>query len=257
MSARQRARLSQNAAIEASNSTKESDSEEEVVNTARKPAFVFSASNSDNDSDEEDDKKEESPEDDFINEHDNFDELGVTPDDAVVSKSRERNSNFSKKKKEATLKSVGAEKEGDPDGMSFEELSKLICNSEMTLMASPLLQKEKDTSTDPTKMLAGLLKVDIKGLDIDSIMKRRFGGMAVNDLPVAAQAGGGGVQQRRFAAAVASAEKTRARMAKLSNKVTQYYVLYAFVLYCTVLYCTVMCCIVMCCVVLYCIDRIG
>ena len=225
MSARQRARLSQNAAIEAADLAEESDSEEEEANIARKPTFAFSDSDSDSgtDNDKEDGDKDQSPEDDFVKDEDDFDDSEVNRDDAIVSKPRERNSNFCKKKKDATVKSISAEREGDPDGMSFEELSKLICNSEMSLLESPLLQRERETSVDPTKMLTALLKVDVKALDIDSIMKRRFGGMAVNELPVAVQPGGGGVQQRRFAAAVASADKARARMAKLSNKVILYF----------------------------------
>ena len=219
MSARQRARLSQNAAIEAADLAEESDSGEEEANIARKPAFAFSDSDSGSEVDdvEEDGGKDQSPEDDFLKEDEDLDE--INRDDAVVSKTRERNSNFCKKKRDVTVKSVSADRESDADGMSFEELSKLICNSEMSLVESPLLQRERENSVDPNKMLTALLKVDVKALDIDSIMKRRFGGMAVNELPVAVQAGGGGVQQRRFAAAVASADKARARMAKLSNKV--------------------------------------
>ena len=219
MSARQRARLSQNAAIEAADLAEKSDSEEEEVIIARKPAFAFSDSDSGSEADdvEEDGGKDQSPEDDFLKEDDDLDE--INRDDAVVSKTRERNSNFWKKKKDVTVKSISADREGGADGMSFEELSKLICNSEMSLVESPLLQRERENSVDPNKMLTALLKVDVKALDIDSIMKRRFGGMAVNELPVAVQAGGGGAQQRRFAAAVAGADKARARMAKLSNKV--------------------------------------
>ena len=227
MSARQRARLSQIAVPEKVLQQEGSESEDEEESTVRKPAFVFDNSDSDSDSSSDSEgpssvvEKEAGPEDDFVTEEDSDDKLGADLVDESSKKTvpRERNSNFARKKKEVAVKSVNTEKEkgGDPDGMSFDELSELICNSEASLLSSTLLEKEKGGPIDPDAVISNLFKVDVKGLDIDAIMKKRFGGMAVDEMPAAAQQGG--AQQRRFAAAVANTEKARARIAKLSNKV--------------------------------------
>lgn len=216
MSARQRARLTQQAAIDAAvaEEVEESSESEEDERVVRKPAFAFSDS-------ESDEEKEEVPEDD--EEEEDKEHSSDTPIEEEAVKIRERG--FSKKKKDtAKNEKESSSKEGSlreregAEGMSLEELSLLINNSEVTILKSTLLDKEKDNAADPLKALSTLLKVDIKGLDIDSIMKRRFGGMAVNEMPAAAHAGGG-AHERRFAAAVAQTDKARARIAKLSNKV--------------------------------------
>ena len=195
-----------------------SDSEEEEVTTVRKPAFVFDDSDAD-DSDADDDNKAAVTAAAAAEvRHDDEEES-----DEELNKN-ERKRNFNKKKKksdEAHAVTTNNEKDSNFEAISIEEFSKLI--SAMEVDSSLTAVDEKVKSGDARHHLSEvstLLNVDIRGLDIDSIMRRRFGGMAVNELPedmVAAAAGG--AQRRRFAAAVAGNEKVKARIAKLSNKV--------------------------------------
>lgn len=219
MSARQRARLSQQSAAESKTLDESSESDEETEDI-RKPAFVFDDSD-DNDSEDDSDvkqTKDEPPEGTGEEEQDDIDDDDKKDFDGI----RERNSNFKKKKKNDTNSTVGTnQKDNDYAEISMEEFSKLISSSDINALNGFGEEKERPLSTGVNE-ISILLKVDVRGLDIDSIMKRRFGGIAVNELPEGAGAGpaGGGAQRRRFAAAVAGAEKARARIAKLSNKVS-------------------------------------
>lgn len=219
MSARQRARLSQQTAAESEtlNDTSESDEEAEVV---RKPAFVFDDSDDDDSQDDNDDVQVKEQVIEEIGDEELDDQADENKKDCDGI--RERNSNFKKKKKnDMNAAAANNQKDCDFAAISIEEFSKLISNSEVGVSNSLGDEKEKTYATGLSNECSTLLKVDVRGLDIDSIMKRRFGGMAVNELPEGAGAGaaGGGAQRRRFAAAVAGAEKARARIAKLSNKV--------------------------------------
>ena len=212
MSARHRARLSQLPAIPAATLDDDSESEEEDVRENRKPGFVFDDSDEESEADES--EVEESPDPTEEVEPEQSEEVTDEPDTI-----RERNSNF-KKKKRAEINTTNVERAGDFEAISIEELSALISSAEMKVSSDPANGDEKDNSTANVDHLTALLRVDVKGLDIDSIMRRRFGGMAVNELPEAGGIGGGGAQRRRFAAAVNGAETARARIAKLSNKVS-------------------------------------
>lgn len=217
MSARQRSRLSQQASADTKPLSESSDSEVEEVTTLRKPAFVFDDSDAD-DSDADDDNEAAVTAAATEAKHDDEEES-----DEELNKN-ERKRNFNKKKKksdEAHAVTTNNEKDSNFEAISIEEFSKLISAVEVDSSFTAIDEKVK--SVDASHQLSEvstLLNVDIRGLDIDSIMRRRFGGMAVNELPedmVAAAAGG--AQRRRFAAAVAGNEKVRARIAKLSNKV--------------------------------------
>ena len=220
MSARQRSRLSQQASADTKPLIESSDSDSEEVTTVRKPAFVFDDSDAD-DSDADDDN-----------------EASVTAAAAAATEAKhddeeesdeelnknERKRNFNKKKKksdEAHAVTTNNEKDSNFEAISIEEFSKLISAVEVNSSLTAVDEKVKSgDARHHLSEVSTLLNVDIRGLDIDSIMRRRFGGMAVNELPedmVAAAAGG--AQRRRFAAAVAGNEKVRARIAKLSNKV--------------------------------------
>lgn len=219
MSARQRARLSQQTAAESKTLDESSESDEETEDI-RKPAFVFDDSDDNDSEDDSDDKqtKDELPEGAGEEEHDDSDDDDKKDFDGI----RERNSNFKKKKKnDANSTAATNQKDNAYAEISMEEFSKLISSSDINALNGLGDEKERPLATGLNE-ISTLLKVDVRGLDIDSIMKRRFGGMAVNELPEGAGAGpaGGGAQRRRFAAAVAGAEKARARIAKLSNKVS-------------------------------------
>ena len=216
MSARHRARLSQQPAIPAETLDDDPESEEEDIRENRKPAFVFD--DSDEESEEDESEVEESP--DPTEEPEQAGEEVDEPEKKEVDTIRERNSNF-KKKKRNEVNTTNVEKAGDFEAISIEELSALISSAEMKVSSDPANGDEKDDRTATVDHLSAVLRVDVKGLDIDSIMRRRFGGMAVNELPEAGGGGGGGgAQRRRFAAAVNGAETARARIAKLSNKVS-------------------------------------
>lgn len=217
MSARQRSRLSQQASAETKPLSESSDSEEEVT-TVRKPAFVFDDSDAD-DSDADDDN-EAAVTAAAEAKHDDEEES-----DEELNKN-ERKRNFNKKKKksdEAHAVTTNNEKDSNFEAISIEEFSKLISAVEVDSSLTAIDEKVKSGDVrHHLSEVSTLLNVDIRGLDIDSIMRRRFGGMAVNELPeemAAAAAVAGGAQRRRFAAAVAGNEKVRARIAKLSNKV--------------------------------------
>ena len=111
MSARQRARLTQAVAIEEEEVEESSEEEEERI--VRKPAFVFSDSD-DSDSEEEKEKKEERPEDDDVPVQSTIGTDAVSDNDEEedeveeVVKVRERNSNFTKKKKDNAAKGTYA-----------------------------------------------------------------------------------------------------------------------------------------------------
>lgn len=222
MSARQRARLSQQTAAESKPLDESSDSDEETEDI-RKPVFVFDDSDEDS-SDKDDDGKQVK---DRPNEETGEEQLDDSEDDDKKDFDgiRERNSNFKKKKKSDVNSTVASnQKDCDYAEISMEEFSKLISSSDINASNGLGEEKERTLSAGLSDEISTLLKVDVRGLDIDSIMKRRFGGMAVNELPEGGGAGGGpaggGAQRRRFAAAVAGAEKARARIAKLSNKVS-------------------------------------
>jgi hypothetical protein len=221
MSARQRARLSQQTAAESKTLDESSESEEETEDI-RKPAFVFDDSDDDDDSEDDNDGKQ-------VKDQTNENIDGEQPDDSDdddkkdIDGIRERNSNFKKKKKNDVNPAAATnQKDCDYSEISMEEFSKLISSSDVGASSGLGEEKERAFSAGLSNEISTLLKVDVRGLDIDSIMKRRFGGMAVNEMPEGAGAGpaGGGAQRRRFAAAVAGAEKARVRIAKLSNKVS-------------------------------------
>jgi hypothetical protein len=217
MSARQRSRLSQQASAETKPLNESSDSEEEEVTTVRKPAFVFD--DSDVDDSDADDDNEAAVTAAAEAKHDDEEES-----DEELNKN-ERKRNFNKKKKkidEAHAVTTSNEKDSNFEAISIEEFSKLISAVEVDSSLTAVDEKVKSgDARHHLSEVSTLLNVDIRGLDIDSIMRRRFGGMAVNELPedMVAAAAAGGAQRRRFAAAVAGNEKVRARIAKLSNKV--------------------------------------
>ena len=217
MSARHRARLSQLPAIPAETLDDGSESEEEEVRENRKPAFVFDDSDDESGADES--EVEESPDPTEEVGPDESEEVTDEPEMKESDTIRERNSNF-KKKKRAEVNTTNVERVGDFEAISIEEISALISSAEMKVSSDPANGDEKDSGNVIVDHVSSLLRVDVKGLDIDSIMRRRFGGMAVNELPEAGGIGGGNAQRRRFAAAVNGAETARARIAKLSNKVS-------------------------------------
>jgi hypothetical protein len=219
MSARQRARLSQQTAAESKTLDEGSESDEETEDI-RKPAFVFDDTDDDDSEDNNDGKQ--------VRDHPTEEVDGEQPDDSEdddkkdFDSIRERNSNFKKKKKNDVIPAAATNQKGcDYAEISMEEFSKLISSSDVGASNGLGEEKERAFSAGLSNDISTLLKVDVRGLDIDSIMKRRFGGMVMNELPEGAGAGpaGGGAQRRRFAAAVAGAEKARVRIAKLSNKV--------------------------------------
>ena len=228
MSARQRSRLSQQSPTEAKALSESSGSDDEEVTTVRKPAFVFDDSDAD-DSDADDDDEAAATAADATaakidNDEESDGEINKTSQDIAVE--RKRNFNNKKKKKNDDANAVPAsnEKDSNFEAISIEEFSKLI-NALKTETDSSHIADEKMNASDAKhhrSELSTLLNVDIKGLDIDLIMRRRFGGMAVNEIPEEiGAAAAGGAQRRRFAAAVAGTEKVRARIAKLSNKVRE------------------------------------
>ena len=206
------------------------DEDAEELKTVRKPAFVFDDSD-DSDSDDDEaftvtalatkinEKKEEEGE-----EGSDSGEAEANKNTQEVGAERKRNFNNKKKKKVDDTHAVSTTNEKDTnfDAISIEEFSKLISTVEIDLSPTAVDDNVKtNDGSHQTNEILTLLTVDIKGLDIDSIMRRRFGGMAVNEIPEEiGAAAAGGAQRRRFAAAVAGTEKVRARIAKLSNKVT-------------------------------------
>ena len=249
MSARQRSRLSQQTPTEAKVLNDSSDSDDEEVTTVRKPAFVFDDSDAD-DSDAADDDEAAATAADATaakidNDADSDGEINKTNQDIAVE--RKRNFNNKKKKKNDDTHAVPAsnEKDSNFEAISIEEFSKLINAVEIDSSHNADEKINGSDSKHHRSELSTLLNVDIKGLDIDLIMRRRFGGMAVNEIPEEmGAAAAGGAQRRRFAAAVAGTEKVRARISKLSNKVREN------ILSCLVLSCLVLSCLVLSCLVL-------
>ena len=226
MSARQRSRLSQQTPTEAKALCNSSDSDDEEVTTVRKPAFVFDDSDAD-DSDADDDDEAASTAADATaakidNDEESDGEINKNSQDIAVERKRNFNNKKKKKNDDSNAAPVSNEKDSNFEAISIEEFSKLINAVEI---GSSHIADEKMNASDakhPRSELSTLLNVDVKGLDIDLIMRRRFGGMAVNEIPEElGAAAAGGAQRRRFAAAVAGTEKVRARIAKLSNKVRE------------------------------------
>ena len=223
MSARQRSRLSQQTSSETKVASESSDSDEEEVAAIRKPAFVFDDSDADDSdaADDDDDDEAAAVEAKIDNEEESDGEANKNSQDVGIE--RKRNFNNKKKKRNDDARAVytSNEKDSNFEAISIEEFSKLISAVEIdSSFTADNVKVNADDAKHHVNEISTLLNVDVKGLDIDSIMRRRFGGMAVNEIPEEmGAAAAGGVQRRRFAAAVAGTEKVRARIAKLSNKV--------------------------------------